>query len=116
MATFYELLNQRNKLQKRITQLKNQFSQERKSLNKRITRLENKIELIQQQNHYYEKYKTLLEENDDLKHEKWLLKYMLEQFRHLVISNETLETLKKKAEDKHLEKFGEFKLKWRNLI
>jgi hypothetical protein len=105
MGDYYEILNQRNKLQKQLKNVKQQYKQ-------KINKLYNRIEQLQDQNHYYKKYKKMKAEKERLYHEKWILTEMLKQFKAIIINNETIETLQVKAEKHHEQKFG-FNKQWR---
>lgn len=109
---FYELLNQRNKLQKQIKVLKFFHKQKVKRLDKKINKLKEKIREIQKEDHYFKKFVEASEKAEDLRHRNWLLKNILRRFRPLVLSNETIKTLEKKAKEDHLKEFHFYNLKW----
>jgi hypothetical protein len=105
MGDYYEVLNQRNRLQKQLNNLKEQHKQ-------KINKLYERIEQLQDQNHYYKKYIRAKREKERLYHEKWILTEMLKQFKSIIINNETIQTLLTKAEKHHEQKFG-FNKEWR---
>lgn len=105
MGVYYEVLNQRNRLQKELNTLKKQHKQT-------IKQLYHKIQQFQDQNHYFNQYKKMKEEKERLYHEKWILIEMLKQFKAIIINNETIETLQIKAEKHHEQVFG-FNKEWR---
>jgi len=113
MGNYYQLLHQRNVLKKQLHLLKNRHQFELSKLEKKIRKLQQIIKNLQDENHYFQKYKGEKKKNFNLIHEKWILTSILKQFKHIAISNETIETLKEKAKETHLKQYGFYDESWR---